>query len=79
MKKNPTELKQSICFKDVLSYKWKSGNVLHRGSGYAFVSAENKKLNIPSILINISFNWGRAPENPGFISEGRNQEEQKNR
>lgn len=47
------------------------------GRGYAFVSAENKKLCIPSILINISFNCERAPENPGFIPEGRTQEEPK--
>jgi hypothetical protein len=47
-----------------------------RGRSYSFVSAENKKLYITSILINISFNCGKAPENPDFIPEGRNKEEQ---
>lgn len=70
MGKNPAELNQSVCFKDVLTSKWKSGNVLHGKRGCTFVSAENKKLYILSVLINVSFNWGRAPE-------GRNKKDNK--
>ena len=49
------ELNQLIYFRDVLTLKWKPEYVLCWGRGYAFVSTGNKKLWIPSKLIEIRF------------------------
>lgn len=49
------ELNQLICFRNVLTLKWKLGYVLSWGRGYAFASTINKKLCIPSKLVEIRF------------------------
>lgn len=41
--KKTMELKQPICFKDILNLEWKSENVMYWRKGYTFVSIENKK------------------------------------
>ena len=45
------ELNQPIYFKDVLTSEWKPGYVLHWGRGFAFISAGEEKLWIPTKLI----------------------------
>ena len=52
------ELSQPVYFRDVLTSEWKSGNVLHWGRGYIFISTGNEKLQIPSKLIKIRFYQG---------------------
>lgn len=59
--KGTAELNQPRYFRDVLTLKWKSKNVLHWGRGYAFVSTGNERLWIPSRLIDTRFDWGRPP------------------
>ncbi|KAL6092360.1 hypothetical protein STEG23_021666 [Scotinomys teguina] len=50
-----SELNQPVYFKDVLSSEWKPGYVLRWGRGFAFVSAGEEKLWIPTKLIKIRF------------------------
>ena len=56
--KETAQLNQPRYFRDVLSLKWDSKNLLHWGRGNAFVFTGNKRLCIPSRLIKIRLGQG---------------------
>ena len=52
-------------FRNFLTLKWKSENILCWGKGYIFVSTGNERPWIPSKLIQTRFN-GETPQNLGY-------------
>lgn len=56
-----SELKQLVCFKDVLVSLWKPGDVLYWGRSFVLVSTE-EKLWIPSKFVKIQLEKKKALE-----------------
>lgn len=75
--KGTAELNQSRYFRGVLTLKWNSVNILLWGRG--LFPTENKRLWIPSSLMNIRFDWGYPTENLDYRHKERNLEKRQDR